>query len=89
MSFRYYCCVLQASVRDRDGNTALHVACQRGDLSVVKSLTQPINVKEISEMFPPEEGLKQKYPCGRCPDVEQRNYLGKFINIRIHTAYQK
>lgn len=77
-----YCFVSQASVRDCDGNTALHLACQLGDLSVVKSLTQPINVNEIADMFSTAEGgAKQKYPCGRCPDVEQKNYLGEYKNI--------
>lgn len=34
-------------IRDRNGNTALHLACQRGCLTCVQQLTKPLHQKEI------------------------------------------
>lgn len=36
-------------IRDRNGNTPLHLACSFGDLECVKALTTPLNTNEIQQ----------------------------------------
>lgn len=67
---------MQASIRDGEGNTALHLACMSGDMSSVQALTLPIKVEEIQEAY---KFTEQTHPCTQLPaDLEQRNFYGEY-----------
>lgn len=70
---------LQASIRDRDGNTPLHLACLNSDIKCVEALTSPISLAESQE-FPKYTERIPLLP----PDLEQKNYDGKFNHIGNH-----
>lgn len=61
-------------MRDRQGNSPLHLACSRGDLACVKALTNSITNEEIVAL---QKTVRlYKTPSVRLPDFEQRNYEG-------------
>jgi hypothetical protein len=59
-------------VRDRRGNTALHLACQIGDLECVKALMEPITVAETNTANLHYDAVMQQLP----QNLEERNYDG-------------
>lgn len=59
-------------VRDRRGNTALHLACQIGDLECVKALMEPITVAETNTANLQYDAFMQEVP----QNLEERNYDG-------------
>lgn len=62
---------VQVDLRDRHGNTALHIACQNGDRDCVKALTRPISHQELRES-------PYTFPFQRIPqDPEIKNYEGE------------
>lgn len=70
--------ILQASIRDNDGNTPLHLACKRGDRSCVEALTLPITAKELEDAYKYSEQTMHTHPCTQLPtDLEQRNFDGE------------
>lgn len=71
----------ETSVRDRHGNSPLHLACSKGDLSCVKALTNPLTTDEISEIK--QMASLYKSSCPSLPDLEQRNYDGELC---VHIA---
>lgn len=65
-------------LRDRHGNTALHIACQQGDLESVKALISPIQDKEIKEI----DSIQMHYSINGIQRVpmdflQLKNYEGK------------
>lgn len=68
----------QASIRDGDGNTALHLACINGDMTTVEALLKPITAAELKEYNQsayqlPQSNANQQFSI----DLEQRNFYGK------------
>jgi ankyrin only family protein len=63
-------------IRDSRGNTALHLACQTGDLECVKALTEPVTVAETNTANLKYAGFMQQVP----QNLEERNYDGKYQN---------
>jgi len=59
-------------IRDRRGNTALHLACQIGDLECVKALMEPITVAETNTANLQYDAFMQQLP----QNLEERNYDG-------------
>jgi ankyrin repeat protein len=60
--------------KDRLGNTALHLASERGDIDCVRALLQPVTVAETSSA-----GLRYSM-AGAAPGhsyLEERNYDGE------------
>ncbi|PNF37277.1 hypothetical protein B7P43_G00429 [Cryptotermes secundus] len=66
-------------IRDRRGNTALHLACQIGDLECVKALTEPVTVAETKTANLQYAAFQQQVP----QNLEERNYDGQTC---IHLA---
>lgn len=64
-------------IRDSRGNTALHLACQTGDLECVKALTEPVTVAETNSANLKYAGFMQQVP----QNLEERNYDGKYQNL--------
>nr|CAD7454306.1 unnamed protein product [Timema tahoe] len=60
-------------VRDSNGNTALHLACQTGNLDCVKALTEPITVAETATANLRYIPYLQQVP----QNLEARNYDGE------------
>ncbi|XP_067010124.2 NF-kappa-B inhibitor cactus isoform X2 [Anabrus simplex] len=71
----------RVDVRDREGNTALHLACEIGDLECVRSLMEPITVAEAQTASLQYSSYQQQVP----QDLEERNYDGQMC---IHLAAQ-
>ncbi|XP_047001485.1 NF-kappa-B inhibitor cactus isoform X1 [Schistocerca americana] len=66
-------------IRDRSGNTALHLACLNGDIDCVRALTEPVTVAEETMA-----GLRYRTYQHHVPqDLEERNYDGQMC---IHMA---
>ncbi|XP_011879596.1 PREDICTED: NF-kappa-B inhibitor cactus-like [Vollenhovia emeryi] len=65
------------SVRNIRGDTALHLACNRGDLACAKALTDPLSPMERNQLMPGQTvpALPQ--------NLEQRNYNGEMC---LHVA---
>lgn len=59
-------------IRDRRGNTALHLACQIGDIECVKALLEPITVAETNTANLQYDAFMQHLS----QNLEQRNYDG-------------
>lgn len=57
-------------IRDRSGNTALHLACSAGDVECVKQLLTPLTLSEASQRPNNAKLFKQQ-------DLEQWNYDGE------------
>lgn len=66
----------QASIRDGDGNTALHLACINGDLNMVAALLKPLTADELNEQNQFANQLPQSN-VSRQIDLEQKNFYGK------------
>lgn len=66
----------QASIRDGDGNTALHLACINGDMTTVEALLKPITAAELKEYNRSAHQLPQSN-ASRPKDLEQRNFYGE------------
>ncbi|KAJ9601000.1 hypothetical protein L9F63_000838 [Diploptera punctata] len=66
-------------IQDCHGNTALHLACQNGDLNCVKALTEPIHVDENNGVNLQYTPYIQELP----PRFEERNYDGQMC---VHLA---
>lgn len=63
------------TVRDHNGNTALHLACSNGDLECVKNLLQPLSKQESIERSNKAKPFRQQ-------NLEQWNYNGeKFVHL--------
>lgn len=58
------------NLRSIHGNTALHLACEAGDLKCVKAILRPFTLEE-------KRALKRNFPI-RAQDLELRNYDGEF-----------
>lgn len=64
----------QPNIRDCDGNTALHIACENGDEQSVTALTTPFSALEVNAAY-------QQYGYAQSKLVnnfEIRNYDGKY-----------
>ena len=58
-------------VRDRNGNTPLHIACERGYYECVIALTTPLDPREVKD-------VPYNVPYQRIPqDPDIKNYNGK------------
>lgn len=66
-------------IRDRRGNTALHLACQIGDLECVIALMEPITVAETNTANLQYDAFMQQLP----QNLEERNYDGQMC---VHLA---
>lgn len=58
---------------DRNGNTALHLACGAGYLDCVRALTEPVTVNEMSAAGVRNPSLTRQLP----QDLDESNYDGK------------
>lgn len=68
----------QASIRDGDGNTALHLACLNDDLNTIDALLEPIKAAELKEFNQWSNQLSQPNACRKLSiDLDQRNFYGK------------
>ena len=61
-------------IADCHGNTALHLACQTGNLECVKALTVPVSVQESMSANLQYTPYVQELP----PRFEERNYDGEY-----------
>lgn len=81
----------QASIRDGDGNTALHLACINDDLNTIEALLKPITAAELKEHNRWANQLPQSNACRKLSiDLEQRNFYGKqshhyILDIKLRT----
>ncbi|XP_055298376.1 NF-kappa-B inhibitor cactus isoform X2 [Sitodiplosis mosellana] len=77
-----------ASIRDGDGNTALHLACINGDMTTVEALLKPITAAELKEYNQSAHQLPQSNASRRqfSIDLEQRNFYGENC---VHIAAQQ
>ena len=67
-----------ASLRDRHGNTALHVACARGDLAAAQALTVAVSAAETREA-----ALRYSVPpYTALPQLDEWNYQGECTTPR-------
>lgn len=71
----------QASIRDGDGNTALHLACKNNDLKSSEALLTPITDAEFKEYNQTANQLPQSNASRHFSiDLEQRNFYGKYLS---------
>jgi NF-kappa-B inhibitor alpha len=63
----------RVTIQDRDGNTALHLACISGDMKCFKALTEPVTVAETANASLQYTTYAQQVP----QDLEKRNYDGE------------
>lgn len=63
-------------VRNQSGNTALHIACESGDLEVVKSILKPISPCEVVDAQL-EHYKPQIQGCNLMDMVHEMNYAGE------------
>lgn len=47
-------------LRNQHGNTALHIACENGDLEVAKALLKPITTNEMQQYKPSHYSVQNK-----------------------------
>jgi len=66
-------------LRDRFGNTPLHLACRDGALDCAKALLFPVSQEERRRALLPLNGIPQPLP----QDLEQKNYDGQ---LPLHLA---
>lgn len=62
-------------LRDRVGNTALHLACQTGDFDCVRALTEPVTVAETAAANLRYHAYSHQVP----QNLEERNYDGESL----------
>lgn len=67
----------EATVRDGNGNTPLHLACICGDLEIVEALTKPIESSELQDIKCELSYCNKFRHTTLPPDLEQRNYDGE------------
>lgn len=80
LSFLFFVSVslTQASIRDGNGNTALHLACINDDVKMVEALLTPITDNEFKEYSQSTNQLPQSTATKSISiDLEQRNFYGK------------
>lgn len=76
------------TVRDRRGNTPLHLACERGELECVKELTRPVTSIEIQYLKMMNSAVYQNIPnISIPPNLEIHNYEGRTC-VHIATLNQ-
>lgn len=76
------------SIRDRNGNTPLHLACERGELECVKELTRPVTFMEMKYLQLMNSAVHQCLPKIYIPpNLEIYNYEGKTC-VHIATLNQ-
>lgn len=77
---------LQPTIRDRHGNTALHLACMSGEEQCVRALTMSIGASEVNEahrQYGHRANDKSYLKCAHLPsDLEIRNYDGEWKPIK-------
>ena len=66
-----------AGLRDRHGNTALHVACSRGDRTAVQQLTAPVSAAETRQAA---LRYSQRPRPGPLP-LDEWNYQGEYRRL--------
>ena len=64
-------------LRNRDGNTALHIACDVGDIEVAKSILRPISPSEIVDTYKLAHYRPQIQGCNLLDIVHEMNYAGE------------
>ena len=62
--------------RNKHGNTALHIACTKGDIEVAKSILKPISPCEVVDAQL-EHYKPQIQGCNLMELVHEMNYAGK------------
>lgn len=93
--FRFVLFFLQSSIRDKYGNTPLHLACVAGDLDCVRALTQRITATEAESAVScsgvlltksaaeksadTKSSISSRMHLVQYADVELRNYDGEFL----------
>ncbi|XP_073827649.1 NF-kappa-B inhibitor cactus [Musca autumnalis] len=79
----------EPTIRDRHGNTALHLACMSGEEQCVRALTIPIELYEVNEahrQYGHRANDKSYIKCAHLPSgLEIRNYDGERC---VHLAAQ-
>ncbi|XP_061393950.1 NF-kappa-B inhibitor cactus [Musca vetustissima] len=79
----------EPTIRDRHGNTALHLACMSGEEQCVRALTMSIGASEVNEahrQYGHRANDKSYLKCAHLPsDLEIRNYDGERC---VHLAAQ-
>lgn len=73
---RLLICGADASIRDANGNTPLHLACQMGDLDSIKEILRPITAPEFQSYTGVKAAPSQHFPCRIEVDLELPNYQG-------------
>lgn len=66
-----------AMIRDGNGNTPLHAACEMGDLNSVKEILRPITAPEFRNYTNIKPNSHQSFPCRIPINLEQKNYHGE------------
>lgn len=85
ISFSIFDSLTQASIRDGDGNTPLHLACLNEDLMMVDALLKPITDEELKEYQQsatyqlPKSNVNRQIPI----DLEQRNFYGMQMSFYL------
>lgn len=86
-NFVFFISCLQPSIRDKDGNTPLHIACLNNDLSSVQALTLPISVDDFSKAYEKSDYAPLIQNCAKLPckqTLEQKNFSGKSRTLYCH-----
>lgn len=71
----------QASIRDGDGNTALHLACMNNDIKTVEAILNAITPAELKEFqqTAAHQLAQSNTSCRQFSiDLDQRNFYGKW-----------
>lgn len=71
--------------RNKFGNTALHIACENGDLEIVKSILKPISPSEVVDAQL-EHYKPQIHGCDLLEVVHQMNYAGESFSSKERTG---
>lgn len=69
-------------MRDRFGNSALHVACEKGDLEVAKAIFRPFSPNELDDV----RSLRYRvegHSLSLLEVVHQMNYEGMYHHLLI------
>ena len=65
-------------VRNKKGNTALHIACEAGDLDIVKAILKPISDVEMSQTKPLYYKVQSKSSHSASSLIDLPNYEGEW-----------